>query len=156
MRSSPVCMASRSRYRSSRTHLAGTSTSTTILQAPVLSSDADRVNNLPIHCKVERRIVWNLLTKLSAAGFEVVAVDDGEDTTKCANNVEVKKTRDRNDRGQACYRWVGTVATRGIDDGGSLFGEPVEVYRAAGSRTDAVNATWKAAARLFADLLRAT
>ena len=69
-------------------------------------------------------------------------------------HVEVKKTRDRNDRGQACYRWVGTVATRGIDGGGSLFGEPVEVHRAAGSRANAVRETWKAATHLFADLLR--
>lgn len=69
-------------------------------------------------------------------------------------SIRVGKMRVHNARGQACYRWVGTVATRGIDGSGAVFGPPVEVYRAAGSRADAQRATWTAAARLFAGLLR--
>lgn len=61
-----------------------TPTTNTILQAPTLSSDADRDRELSMHCKVERRIVWNLLTKLWDAGFEIVEVDDGDDTTQCS------------------------------------------------------------------------
>ena len=55
-------------------------TPTTILQAPKLTIDGDRTP----HAQgiIERRIVWNLVAKLKAAGFTAVAVYDGEEYTK--------------------------------------------------------------------------
>jgi hypothetical protein len=43
---------------------------------------------MPPHCKVERRIVWNLLTGLEAAGFHVLAVNDGDGEDKTATIIE--------------------------------------------------------------------
>jgi hypothetical protein len=34
---------------------------------------------MPAHCKLERRIVWNLLRHLKANGWRPVIVDDGEE-----------------------------------------------------------------------------
>ena len=55
-------------------------TPTTILQAPKLTIDGDRT----LHSQgvIERRVVWNLIAKLKAAGFTSVAVYDGEEYTK--------------------------------------------------------------------------
>lgn len=55
-------------------------TPATILQAPKLTIDGDRT----LHAQgvIERRIVWNLIAKLKAAGFTAVAVYDGEEYTK--------------------------------------------------------------------------
>ena len=103
-----------------------TSTPTPSLQAPVLPGDADRDRSLPMHCKVERRIVWNLLTKLSAAGFEVVAVDDGDETTKCADNMAAMEAifvvsdcylyvRKQGRRGKAHNRYIKLVGGNGED-----------------------------------------
>lgn len=54
-------------------------TPTTIIQAPKLTIDGDRT----LHSQgiIERRIVWNLIAKLKAAGFTAVAVYDGEEYT---------------------------------------------------------------------------
>lgn len=58
-------------------------TDTTVLQVPKLTVDGDRT----IHAQgiIERRVVWNLIAKLKAAGFTAVAVYDGEDYTKTAD-----------------------------------------------------------------------
>jgi hypothetical protein len=55
---------------------------------PTLNTDsylADSGRTLPPHCKVERRIVWNLLHTLERKGFKPVGVDIDEiELTKTA------------------------------------------------------------------------
>lgn len=53
-----------------------------VKQAPALAVDAG--HTLRLEGKIERRIVWNLISQLWDAGFAVVAVDDGEDRVRCA------------------------------------------------------------------------
>lgn len=54
-----------------------------VRQAPALKGDSEE---LSFNVKIERRIVWNLIDKLAAAGFLVVGVDDGDDKpVKCAD-----------------------------------------------------------------------
>lgn len=57
-----------------------------VKQAPPLKGDEDR--DLRLEGKIERRIVWNLIAKLEAAGFEAHEVDDGEEMTRCATALE--------------------------------------------------------------------
>lgn len=52
-----------------------------VLMPPKLQGDPDQ--GLRVEAKVERRIVWNLLVKLAAAGFNATAVDDGGERVKC-------------------------------------------------------------------------
>lgn len=51
--------------------------------APPLPRDAGR--KLHPQGIIERRIVWNLIAKLAAAGFTAFAVYDGEEQTECAD-----------------------------------------------------------------------
>lgn len=37
--------------------------------------------DMPVHVRLEQRIVWNLLLVLNKAGWDAVNVDDGEETT---------------------------------------------------------------------------
>ena len=53
-----------------------------VRQAPVLDCDGGTRNDLNINGKIERRIVWNLLNTLAAAGFNVWGVDDGDGLNK--------------------------------------------------------------------------
>lgn len=54
-----------------------------VMDAPALKGDTEELSS---NVKIERRIVWNLIDKLAAAGFLVVGVDDGEDKpVKCAD-----------------------------------------------------------------------
>lgn len=54
-----------------------------VKQAPALTVDAG--HTLILNGKIERRIVWNLLSQLWDAGFEIVAVHDGDEKTSCKN-----------------------------------------------------------------------
>lgn len=53
-----------------------------VRQAPALDCDGGTRHELHINGKIERRIVWNLLHTLAAAGFNVWAVDDGDGLNK--------------------------------------------------------------------------
>jgi len=37
---------------------------------------------MPVHVRVEQRIVWNLMLALKAAGFEPLRVNDGDENTR--------------------------------------------------------------------------
>jgi hypothetical protein len=49
--------------------------------APALKIDAllFKARPMPPHCKLERRIVWNLLEHLRSKGFPAIATFDGDD-----------------------------------------------------------------------------
>jgi hypothetical protein len=95
-------------------------TTAPVRQAPALPGDADL--DLHTNSKIERRIVWNLIGQLEAAGFSVIAVDDGDERVKCADamaamdavfavgvaHVFVKKPR----HGE---RWIKLVVGNGED-----------------------------------------
>lgn len=53
-----------------------------VLQAPALDCDGGTRGDLHVNGKIERRIVWNLINALAAAGFNVWAVDDGDGVNK--------------------------------------------------------------------------
>ena len=98
-----------------------TTATTPILQAPALSGDATRDTDLPMHCRVERRIVWNLLNKLEAAGFKVVEVVDDE-VTRCADKMAAMEAIFAVDdsylfvrKGRRGKRWVKLVGGNGED-----------------------------------------
>lgn len=61
----------------------------TITRAPALDHDAMMAqrfaSKVSANGHLERAIVWNLCAHLAAAGFAVVAVDDGEEVTKTAD-----------------------------------------------------------------------
>lgn len=63
---------------------------TTIHQPPALDIDAlmKSRHNVDVRPegKLERRIVWNLIQHLGAAGFQVEAVNDGEEITETIND----------------------------------------------------------------------
>jgi hypothetical protein len=42
-------------------------------------------HSMPVHVRLEQRIVWNLLKVLAGKGFEVVGVHDGEEYTRVAS-----------------------------------------------------------------------
>lgn len=59
-----------------------------VIQAPQLAGDAHFGGRLPPHCRLERRIVANLIAHLAAAGFVPVEVDDGGDDNVACNDVK--------------------------------------------------------------------
>lgn len=90
----------------------------TIRQAPALKCDEDTV--LHPNGTIERRIVWNLLSKLWDAGFEVVSVHDGDEVTRCHENTAAMEAifavddaylfvRKRGTRGRAHNRFIKLV-----------------------------------------------
>ena|SRR5665213_1689223 len=66
---------------------------TTVLQPPALDHDAmmlERFKSKVIpRGKIERRVVWNLLSQLNDAGFTAWAVDDGDERTACESIKDV-------------------------------------------------------------------
>lgn len=42
---------------------------------------------MPLHVRLEQRIVWNLLLLLEIAGFDAINVDDGDEITKVSSKV---------------------------------------------------------------------
>lgn len=64
----------------------------TIVQAPELDGDKHFGGKLPPHCRLERRIVANLINHLAAACFVPVAVDDGGERVKCNTAKEAMET----------------------------------------------------------------
>ena len=64
----------------------------TILQPPALDHDAMMLrqfqHTVSANGKLERRIVWNLLHVITAAGFELRSVYDGDEVTKVATPKE--------------------------------------------------------------------
>lgn len=56
---------------------------TPVHQAPALQGDNER--EISITERIERRIAWNLIEQLGAAGFAVVKVYDGGETVKCTD-----------------------------------------------------------------------
>lgn len=105
----------------------------TVLQAPALPSDAGL--SISPNGIIERRIVWNLLTKLSIAGFVVECVDDGGELIECEGDamkametvfsVDVSRVYVRKPGGSP--RWIFLVGGNGedmISDHGSPDGDP--------------------------------
>ena len=56
----------------------------TVLQPPALRFDKGM--GMTANQAYERRIVWNLIHQLQAAGFEITGVDDGGELTARGNN----------------------------------------------------------------------
>lgn len=107
-----------------------------IKQAPALKCDDG--NTLHVSGKIERRIVWNLLSRLWEAGFQGVSVDDGGDRRiKCSDNMEAMEAifsvdeamlfvKSKERRGSRMH-WIKLVGGNGediISDWGYSEGDP--------------------------------
>lgn len=104
-----------------------------IIKAPALPSDAGL--SISPNGIIERRIVWNLLTKLSLAGFVVECVDDGGDLIECDGDAmkameavfSVDESRVYVRKPGGSPRWIFLVGGNGedmISDHGNPDGDP--------------------------------
>ena len=78
-----------------------------VKQAPALKGDGE--GDLLPNGKIERRIVWNLIDKLTSAGFLIVGVDDGDDKpVKCSDAMAAMEAVFAVDQARLLFKKPGT------------------------------------------------